>query len=412
MPATASSGAEPVKGGRNALFFILATVVLNSMGIGLIMPVMPSLLEDIGGVGLGEAAAWGGWLTTCYALMQFVMSPVLGNLSDAWGRRPVLLLSLAVMGLDYLIMALAPSLLWLFVARIIAGASSATFSTANACIADISTPEERAKRFGLTGAAFGLGFVIGPVIGGMLGEFGPRAPFWAAALLTFLNFGLGWLALPESHPPEKRRPFTWARGTLAGSFRMMRRNAGTGGLFLALLIYNFSHFVYPTVWAYFTTLRFGWSTAQIGLSLAVVGIGFIVVQGFLVGKIVSRFGAANTALAGLALDAVGLFLMAFATEGWMAYTLMPVMALAAIVSPAVQSLLTNRTPDNSQGELQGAVAALSSLAFIITPILMSQLFFFFTGPSAPVQFPGAPFLAAAAFSFFAILPMLHALRRG
>lgn len=192
----------------------------------------------------------------------------------------------------------------------------------------------------------------------------------------------------------------------------MRRNAGTGGLFLALLIYNFSHFVYPTVWAYFTTLRFGWSTAQIGLSLAVVGIGFIVVQGFLVGKIVSRFGAANTALAGLALDAVGLFLMAFATEGWMAYTLMPVMALAAIVSPAVQSLLTNRTPDDSQGELQGAVAALSSLAFIITPILMSQLFFFFTGPSAPVQFPGAPFLAAAAFSFFAILPMLHALRRG
>lgn len=394
------AAAAPVK--DRALMFIFITVAINSMGIGLIMPVMPDLLQELaGGAGeasIGRAAAWGGWLTTSYALMQFVVSPTLGNLSDAYGRRPVLLLSLFVMGVDYLIMAVTPSLAILFLARIMAGAAAATFSTANAFIADISPPEKRAQNFGLTGAAFGVGFVLGPALGGIVGEFGPRMPFYAAAALTFANFAFGWLALPESLKPETRRPFRIARANSIGVAIEMMKYPAVAWMLIAMFVYNFAHYVYPVVWSYYVKEQFAWSPLDIGLSLAAVGVGFAVVQGFLIRKILPWLGPAKTAMAGFCLDVAALAGVAFATEGWMIYALIPLTALSALVAPAMQGMMSNLVPDDAQGELQGAVSALSSLSFVVTPLIMTQLFFAFTAPGAPVHFPGAPFLAAAVFS--------------
>ncbi|MGB0412714.1 MAG: TCR/Tet family MFS transporter [Pikeienuella sp.] len=396
---------------RGALLFIFITVTLNSMGIGLIMPVMPDLLQsmtgDLSNTGIGTAAAWGGWITLSYAAMQFLFSPTLGNLSDAYGRRPVLLLSLFVMGVDYLIMAIAPTLIWLFIARMVAGAASATFSTANAYIADISSPEKRAQNFGVTGAAFGVGFVLGPAIGGIVGEFGPRMPFYAAAALTFANFLFGYLVLPESLQPEKRRKFQMARANSFGVALQMLKYPAVAWMMLAMFVYNIAHYVYPVVWAYFAKAQLNWSPFDIGLSLAFVGVGFAVVQGFLIKYILAWLGSARTAVLGLCLDVIALVGIALATEGWMVYALMPVAALSALVAPALQGLMSNKIPDDAQGELQGAVSALSSLSFMITPILMTQLFFYFTAATSTIYFPGAPFIAAAVFSALAIWPLLH-----
>lgn len=399
---------------RRALLFIFITVAINSMGIGLIMPVMPDLLlslaGDIGEIGIGEAAAWGGWLTLSYAAMQFLISPTLGNLSDAYGRRPVLLLSLFVMGIDYLIMALTPSLALLFVARMMAGAASATYSTANAYIADISSPEKRAQNFGLTGAAFGVGFVLGPAIGGLVGEFGPRMPFYAAAVLTFGNMLFGYFALPESLRPERRRPFQIARANSLGVALQMLKYPAVAWMLAAIFLYNIAHYVYPVVWSYYAKVQFDWTPLDIGLSLACVGVGFAVVQGFLIKYILAWLGPVKTALVGLCLDVIALVGIAFATEGWMVYALVPLTALSALVAPAMQGLMSNKIPDDAQGELQGAISALSSLSFMITPVLMSQLFFFFTASSSSIYFPGAPFIAAALFSALAILPLLRGSR--
>lgn len=399
---------------RRALLFIFVTVTINSMGIGLIMPVMPDLLlsltGDLANASIGEAAAWGGWLTLSYAVMQFLLSPTLGNLSDAYGRRPVLLISLFVMGIDYLIMALTPSLALLFVARMMAGAASATYSTANAYIADISPPSKRAQNFGITGAAFGVGFVLGPAVGGLVGEFGPRMPFYAAAALTFANCIFGYFALPESLRPEKRRPFKIARANSIGVALQMLKYPAVAWMLVAMFIYNIAHYVYPVVWSYFAKIQFDWTPFDIGLSLACVGVGFAVVQGFLIKYILAWLGPAKTAIAGLCLDVTALLGIAFATEGWMVYALVPITSLSALVAPAMQGLMSNRIPDDAQGELQGAISALSSLSFMITPVLMAQLFFFFTASSSSVYFPGAPFVAAAMFSALAILPLLRGAR--
>ncbi|MEO0360360.1 MAG: TCR/Tet family MFS transporter [Pseudomonadota bacterium] len=392
-----------------ALVFIFVAVALNSMGVGLIMPVMPDLLLELTTAeadvdALGRAAAWGGWLTFCYAFMQFLMSPTLGNLADAYGRRPVLLVSLFVMGVDYLAMAMTETLTLLFAARIMAGAASATFAVANAFIADISPPEKRAQNFGLTGAAFGVGFVLGPALGGLLGEFGPRTPFFAAAALSFANLIFGWLVLPESLKPEKRRPFALKRGNSIGVALAMRRYPAVAWMLFAVFVYNVSHYVYPVIWSYYAKLQFDWSPADIGLSLAVVGVGFAVAQGFLIRKIIPWLGAARTAILAFMVDVAALLGLAFATEGWMVYALIPLASLSALVAPAIQGLMSARIPDDAQGELQGAIGALTSLAFIVTPIVMSQIFLWSTSEDAPVHFPGAPFLLAAAFSALAILP--------
>ena len=392
---------------RRALLFIFITITVNSMGIGLIMPVMPDLLLDLTlDASIGDAAWIGGWLTASYALAQFVMSPVLGNLSDAYGRRSVLLLSLLVMTIDYAVMAMAQSLWLLFAARIMAGAAAATFSTANAYIADISPPEKRAANFGLTGAAFGLGFVLGPAIGGVVGEFGPRMPFVAAAILTFGNMIFGYVALPESLKPENRRPFSLARSNSIGAALQMRKYPAVAWMLVAMFFYNLSHYVWPVVWSYFAKERFGWSPVDIGIALAAVGLSWAFVQGYLIRVILKRIGETRTALLGFAFDVVTLVCVAFVTEGWMVFAFIPFTALSALVTPAMQGLMSNRIPDDAQGELQGAVAAIAAIGFVITPIVMAGLFQAFTSADAPIYFPGAPFLAAAALSAFAILPFL------
>lgn len=397
---------------KNALLFIFITVTLNSMGIGLIMPVMPDLLIELSGeTTTGSAAAWGGWLTASYALMQFLISPILGNVSDAYGRRPVLLVSLFVMGIDYLIMALTPYLTLLFVARMMAGAASATFSTANAFIADISPPEKRAQNFGVTGAAFGIGFILGPALGGLVGELGPRVPFYAAAALTFANFAFGWLVLPESLSPDKRRPFQIKRANSIGIALQMRKYPAVALMLISLAIYNIAHYVYPVIWSYYTKEQFNWTPFDIGVSLACVGVGFAIVQGVLIKPILKLLGPAKTALAAFAIDIVALVCLSVAQQGWMIYALIPLTALSALIAPAMQGLMTNKIPDDAQGELQGAISALSSLSFVITPLIMAQLFFFFTTDASGIYFPGAPFLAAALFSLIAVIPLRMGLRR-
>ena len=398
--------------GERALLFVFITVMLNSIGIGLIMPVMPELLIDlIGDADVGAAAAWGGWLTLTFALMQFVMSPVLGNASDAWGRRPVMLISLFCLGIDYLLTAIAPTLALLFVARILAGASAATFSTANAFIADVTPPAKRAQNFGLTGAAFGVGFVLGPAAGGLLGEIGPRAPFYAAAALTFANFIFGLVALPESLKPENRRPFSLARANPLGAARRMLAYPAIALMMGALFLYSVAHYVYPVVWSYFTKAKFGWSPADIGVYLALVGVGFAVVQGLLIRRVIPRLGEAKTAVAALILDVATHIAIAVVWADWLLYAMIPVASLSALVTPAIQGLMSNAAADDQQGELQGAVAALTSLSFVVAPVLMTQLFFAFTTGVEGPGYPGAPFIAAACFSTLAILPLVAGLRR-
>ena len=398
-------------GGQNrALAFIFVTVALNSVGIGLIMPVMPDLLLSLSeGASVGKAAAIGGWLTVSYALMQFLLSPTLGNLSDAYGRRPVMLVSLFVMAVDYLLMAIAPTLALLFVARIMAGAAASTFSTANAFIADISPPEERAQNFGLTGAAFGVGFVLGPAIGGVVGEFGPRMPFYAAAVLSFANFAFGLFVMPESLKPENRRPFSLARANPLGVTFQMLKYPAVAWLLAATFIYSVSHYVYPSVWSYYTKEKFDWTPFEIGMSLAAVGVGFAIVQGFLIRRILPWLGEVKTAIFGFGIEVVALVCLAFATQGWMVFALIPFNSLSALSGPAMQGLMSNRIPDDAQGELQGASSALTSLAFIFSPALMTQLFFAFTVEGG-IYFPGAPFLAGALITAAATVPVLIAVR--
>ncbi len=388
--------------------------MINSMGIGLIMPVMPDLLQELLGAdtaSIGLAAAWGGWITMSFALMQFLFSPTLGNLSDRFGRRPVLLISLGVMCFDYIVMALTPSMALLFAARIIAGLSASTFSAANAFIADISPPEKRAQNFGMTGAAFGVGFILGPALGGIVGEFGPRMPFFAAAALAAANFIFGWFVLPESLKPENRRPFELKRANPFGVARQLLKYPAVAWMLVAVFVYNMAHYVYPVIWSYYTKAQFGWSPFDIGLSLAAVGVGFAIVQGYVIRKVIPKFGEVKTAIAGFSIDVFALICIAFATKGWMIYALIPFNSLSALLTPAIQGLMANRIPDDAQGELQGAVSSLSSLAFVLTPPLMSQIFFAFTEPGAPVFFPGAPFLAAAAFSTLALCIFFIGIRR-
>ncbi len=400
----------PSVGGHAALFVFL-TVVLDSMGLGIIIPVLPDLIREVTSLGLDGAALWGGWLSFSYAIMQFLCGPTIGNLSDQFGRRPVLLVSLGVLTVDYLIMAIAPSLFVLFVGRILAGVAAATYSTCNAFVADVSRPGERAKNFGLLGAGFGLGFVIGPVIGGLVAEWGTRAPFYAAAGLAFANFCYGLFVLPESLAPERRRAFDWRRANPLGAFSQMRKTPTVAWFLLTLFLFDIAHFAYPAVWAYFTKEAFGWSSAEVGLSLAAVGVGFVVVQGWLIRVLLPLIGEVNTAFAGFFFNVLSLVAMAFVSEGWMVYVILPFTALSAILTPALTGLMSNRIADNAQGELQGAMTSVSAITLVISPLMMTQLFGYFAGPAAPVYFPGAPFLAAALITAVAVIPFVVGLRR-
>ncbi len=399
------------KGPRTAaVAFVFVTVLLDAIGFGIIMPVMPDLMAELAATDIAGAALWGGYLAFVYAVMQFLFGPVVGNLSDRFGRRPVLLASLATLTVDYLVMGATGSLWLLFLARAMAGIAGATYSTAHAYIADVSPKESRAANFGMIGAAFGLGFVLGPAIGGLMGEIGVRAPFYAAAALAAANFVYGWVVLPESLPPEKRRAFDWRRANPLGAVRQAAKLPMLVWFLVAYFLFNLAHYVYPSVWAYFTKEAFAWSNAEVGLSLAAVGACMAVVQGLLIRVILKRFREVRTVLIGFAANIVCMTGIALATEGWMIYALMPATALGVIVGPALSGLMANLVPDDAQGELQGVLASISGVTTILSPVFMTQAFGFFSGGGAWVYFPGAPFVAAAALIALAAWPFLRGLR--
>lgn len=392
-----------------ALSFIFVTVLIDVIGFGIIIPVMPKLIEHLTGEGLSEASQYGGWLLFAFALMQFFCSPIVGGLSDRYGRRPVLLLALLGFGLDYLFLAFAPTITWLFVGRVIAGATGASMTTATAYIADVSEPEKRAQNFGLIGAAFGLGFIIGPVIGGLFSHWGPRAPFLAAAGLTFINVLYGYFILPESLLPENRRPFNWARANPVGSLMHLWRYPVVTGLIASLvLIYVAAHAVQST-WSYYTMQKFGWDEAWVGYSLGFVGVLIALVQGLLIRITIPKLGQKWSIYTGLLLYTFGLALFAFATQGWMMFAFLVPYCLGGICGPALQGVISSQVPASEQGELQGALTSLISATAIIGPPVMTNLFAWFTKPNAPVHFPGAPFLAGAVLTFISILLSRQAL---
>jgi len=380
---------------KAAVSFIFITLLLDVIGLGLIIPVFPQLIEELIQGNISEASQWGGLLTFAYAIMQFVCAPIIGNLSDKYGRRPVLLLSLFGFGIDYIFLSLAPTIWWLFIGRLIAGMFGASFTTATAYIADISTPENRSKNFGMIGAAFGLGFIIGPGIGGLLGEFGPRVPFMAAAILTFLNLIYGYFVLPESLAKEHRRSFEWKRANPLGSLIQLKKYKGVGGLIVSLIfVYIASHAVQST-WTYFNIEKFQWSNTLMGISLAVIGLLIAIVQGGLIRYINPKLGDEKSIYVGLGLYSIGLFLFSFATEGWMMFVFLIPYCLGGIAGPALQSIISGNVPKNEQGELQGALTSLMSATSIVGPLLMTNLFAWFTRPEGDVKFAGAPFFAGA-----------------
>jgi len=379
---------------RRALTFIFITVLIDMIGFGIIIPVMPELIMELTGEGLSRAALYGGWLLFLYALMQFFFAPIIGNLSDRFGRRPVLLCSLVAFGFDYLLMGFAPTIVWLFVGRFVAGIAGATHSTANAYIADVSPPEERAQNFGLMGAAFGLGFILGPVLGGLLGEYGPRVPFFAASVLALCNAVYGFLILPETLPAEERRPFDLRRANPVGALAQMRRYPVIVGLFGAFVLYMVSHNANPTTWTYYTMLKFGWTEREVGYSMGFVGLGVALVQGFLIRAAIPRMGELRAVYLGYALMSLAFMGFAFASAGWMMYAFIVPFSLGGLATPALRGIMSNTVPANAQGELQGALSSVMSLTAIVAPVFMTQLFGYFTSDAAPLYFPGAPFLAA------------------
>ncbi|MEP2641137.1 TCR/Tet family MFS transporter [Roseobacter sp.] len=380
---------------RPAVVFILITVMLDAMGIGLIVPVMPDLLQHIQGADLSTAALWGGVLSTTFAVMQFVFGPVIGGLSDRFGRRPILLVSLGVMALDYLVMAVAGSIGVLLLGRIVGGITAATQSTANAYMADISAPKDRAANFGLIGAAFGAGFVLGPLLGGVLGEYGTRAPFYAAAALAALNAVFGYFVLKETVTEDLRRPFQWARANPFGSFRQLGRLPGVGPLLIVFFLYQVAFMVYPAIWSYFGKARFGWDPSTIGLSLALFGTMMVIVQGGLIRWVLRVLGERGTVIYGHLFDVAAFLALAFVTSGTLALILTPLAALAAVITPALQSIMSKAVAPQAQGELQGALTSVSALAMILSPMVMTRTFAAFTDDTAQAYWPGAPFAVSA-----------------
>ena len=384
-----------MKNGNRQLIFIFITILIDVIGLGIIIPVIPKLIQELSGEGLSEASRYGGWLMFSYAIMQFLFSPILGGLSDKFGRRPVLLISLFGLGIDYIFMAWAPSMTWLFLGRIIAGISGASFTTATAYIADISEPEKRAQNFGLVGAAFGLGFIIGPIVGGISAQWGSRIPFIAASVLTLMNFLYGYFFIPESLDSNNRRNFEWKRANPVSSLLNLKRYPAVSSLAACLmLIYIASHAVQSN-WSYYTMLKFSWNEAMVGYSLGFVGVLVSLVQGGLIRIVIPKIGQVKSIYAGLAFYAIGLLLFAFASSSWMMYAFLIPYCLGGLAGPALQGFISNHVPANEQGELQGALTSLISVTSIIGPVLMNGLFAYFTSAETPYYFPGAPFILAS-----------------
>jgi DHA1 family tetracycline resistance protein-like MFS transporter len=397
--------------GTAAIGFIFITLMIDITGLGLIIPVMPALINELTGEGISRASEYGGWLVFTFAVMQFLFSPVLGGLSDQYGRRPIILIALFGFAIDYLLLAFAPTLLWLFVGRALAGVTGASITTATAYIADISTKENRAQNFGMIGAAFGLGFIIGPVIGGLLGSFGPRVPFMVAAALTFVNFLYGYFVLPESLKKENRRPFNWKRANPIGSLKNLQRYPALSGLALSFILINLASHAVQSNWSYFVIEKFGWSETMIGISLGVVGILVALVQGGLIRFTNPVLGNEKSVYTGLLLYSAGLFLFAFASQSWMMFVFLIPYCLGGIAGPAIQSIMSSSVPSNEQGELQGALTGLLSLTSIVGPPMMTGLFAYFTKPTAPVHFSGAAFLLGALLMLLSSIIAYKSLRQ-
>lgn len=395
-----------------SLGFILITVFVDVIGWGLIIPVMPDLIAGMKHIPVNVASAYGGWLLFAYAVMQFIFAPVLGNLSDQYGRRPVLLFSLFGFGVDYLFLALAPSYGWFFVGRIVAGITGASFTTASAYIADISTPENRAKNFGMIGAAFGLGFIIGPAIGGLLSGFGIRAPFYAAAILCLVNFLYGYFILPESLSKDHRRPFEWRRANPVGSLLQLKKYPSIAGLMISLFFVYLAAHAIQSNWSYFTEFRFTWSHKMIGYSLALAGLLVASVQAGLTRVVNPKLGNERSVYLGLLLYSLGLFLFAFASQSWMMFAFLVPYCLGGIAGPALQAIMTGNVPRNEQGELQGALTSMMSITTIVGPLIMNNLFTWFTKQSASLYFPGAPFFVGGVLILLSVYLAYLSLRKG
>jgi DHA1 family tetracycline resistance protein-like MFS transporter len=387
----------PVAPSRSAVTFVFVTVLLDMVGFGLIIPVLPRLIEDVGHVGLGQAAVIGGWMFLAFSAAQFLFAPIMGSLSDAYGRRPLLLLAVAGLFFDYVFSALAPSIMWLFVGRVIAGVAGSSYVIANAFIADVTAPEDRAKAFGLMGAAFGIGFVIGPAIGGLLGEFGPRVPFWVAAGISALNFAFGWFVLPETLAPGKRRPFALAHANPFGTFKVFRAYPGVLPLVLVLGLFFFASSVYPAIWPYWGIAKFGWSATTIGLTLAAFGLIAAVVQGGLSGPLVKRFGEHRVALTGLIFAVVAAIGYGFAPSLSVVLIMLLVHAPEGLVHPMLTALLSRAAPEDAQGQLQGGIASVTNVAMLLGTLFYAQIFGYFMRPTAPVVSPVISFFVAAGF---------------
>ena len=374
-----------------AISFIFITLLIDVTGIGLIIPVVPGLIKELIQGSVSDSSIYSGWLAFSYAVMQFIFAPLLGNLSDRYGRRPILLISLFGLGIDYIFLAIAPSIGWLFLGRIIAGLGGASFTTATAYIADISTPQNRAQNFGMVGAAFGVGFILGPVIGGLLGQFGLRVPFMVAALLSFLNFIYGYFVLPESLSLENRRKFEWKRSNPLSSIKQLKKYPAVSGLVISyFLIYLATNSVQST-WSFFTIQQFNWDPKMIGISLGLVGLLVGIVQGGLIRIINPLLGSKRSVYVGMALYTLGLILFSFASQSWMMFVFLIPYCLGGICGPALQSIISGQVPSNQQGELQGGLTSIMSLTSIIGPVVMTSLFSYFTSPTAPFHFAGASF---------------------
>lgn len=394
-----------------ALVFIFITLFLDILGIGLIVPILPKLVEQLAGGGVASASHYYGLLAALYGLMQFLCAPLLGSLSDQHGRRPVILASLLGSGLDYLLLAFAPNLTWFFIGRLIAGVTGANFSAATAYIADISPPEKRAANFGIIGAAFGLGFIAGPALGGWLGNENLRLPFFAAAGLTLLNWLYGVFVLPESLKPENRRAFAWGRANPVGALLALRRYPVVFGLTGTCFLMNLAHQVFPSTWVLFTSYRYDWTPKQIGLSLAMVGLTAAIVQGGLTRTLIPKLGERRAATTGLAISAVSLIAYGCATHGWMTYVIIAVGSLAGIAGPSVQGLISRSVGADEQGAVQGSLNSLASIAGIIGPPLATGMFGYFISPASPVKLPGAAFFFSSALTIAALILAVRSFRR-
>lgn len=396
----------------SGLFFIFITVVIDVIGLGIIIPVMPKLIQELTGGNLSEASRYGGWLVFTYAITQFVFASVLGNLSDKYGRRPVLLISLIGFSLNYLLMGIAPTIAWLFLGRFIAGITGASYTVAAAYIADISTPEKKAQNFGLLGAAFGLGFIIGPVLGGLLGHYGARVPFYAAGILCFINFLYGYFIVPESLKPELRRPFQWKSANPIGAFIHIKSHPIILPLIACIFLINMASHSVQSTWSYYTLEKFGWDEKMVGLSLGFIGTLLMIVQAGLIRVIIPKIGTGKAIIGGIILYMITFPLYGLATASWMLYAISVPYVIAGITGPALQSHISNLVPQNEQGRIQGGVTSVISLTAILGPLIMTNLFSHFSKKTdSSIYFPGAPFIFAGMLATVALLIITNYFRK-